>query len=132
MIPGNLQELVTFVPNKEEPIHNWFYYKEGYAKKFVEWAIVEFGVEGPVLGPFCGVGTPLLACKQMGLKAIGFDVSPLAAFVAEAKTRDYAEIENIAKGGPIAMADYTICNTGTLENYKKQIDEMLCVLKLNA
>ena len=89
MVPENLQELVTFVPNKEEPIHNWFYYKEGYAKKFVEWAVKEFSLEGPVVDPFCGVGTTLLACKQLGIKAIGFDVSPLAAFVAEAKTRDY-------------------------------------------
>ncbi|MFH1433546.1 MAG: hypothetical protein ABIG32_01480, partial [Candidatus Uhrbacteria bacterium] len=39
----------------------------------------------------------------------------------EAKSRDYAEIENIAKGGPIAMADYTIDNSGTLEEYKDQI-----------
>jgi len=33
----------------------------------------------------------------------------------EAKNRDYAEIENIEKGGPIAMADYLLKNTGTKE-----------------
>ncbi len=89
MIPENLAELVTFVPNKAEPIHNWFYYKEGYSKKFVEWAVKEFELEGPILDPFCGVGTTLLACKQLGLESVGFDVSPLAALVAGAKTRDY-------------------------------------------
>lgn len=95
MVPKNLGELVTFVPNKAEPIHNWFYYKEGFSRKFVEWAVNEFQLEEPVLDPFCGVGTTLLACKQLGLKSIGFDVSPLASFVAEAKTRDYdiAELE---------------------------------------
>lgn len=31
----------------------------------------------------------------------------------EAKHRDHAEIENINKGGPIAMADYMIINEGT-------------------
>ena len=33
----------------------------------------------------------------------------------QAKNRDFAEIENIEKGGPIAMADYYIVNNGTKE-----------------
>ena len=42
----------------------------------------------------------------------------------EAKTRDYAEIENIEKAGPIAMADFTIINEGSLEELKNQIDKI--------
>ncbi len=42
-----------------------------------------------------------------------------------ARDRDYAEIENIEKGGPIAMADYTILNTSTLENAYTQIENIL-------
>lgn len=41
-----------------------------------------------------------------------------------AKVRDYAEIENIEKGGPIAMADYTILNIGTLEDLHNQIEKI--------
>ncbi|MCX6798498.1 MAG: hypothetical protein NTW59_00150 [Candidatus Diapherotrites archaeon] len=89
MIPSNLCDLVTFVPNKQEPVHNWLYYKEGYAKGLVEWAVKEFGLQEPVCDPFCGVGTTLLACKQMGLQSTGFDVSPLAVLASEAKTRNY-------------------------------------------
>src|SRR3989344_2028704 len=43
----------------------------------------------------------------------------------DAKKRDYNEIENVEKGGPIAMADYTILNTGTLEEYKKEIEKFI-------
>ncbi len=43
----------------------------------------------------------------------------------EAKTRDYAEIENIEKAGPIAMADFTIINEGSLEELHTQIDKIL-------
>ncbi len=43
----------------------------------------------------------------------------------EAKSRDYAEIENIEKGGPIAMADFTIVNTGTAEDLKGKTNEIL-------
>jgi dephospho-CoA kinase len=39
----------------------------------------------------------------------------------EAKERDYSEIENIEKGGPIAMADFTIINDGTIDKVKKEI-----------
>lgn len=46
-----------------------------------------------------------------------------------AASRDKAEIENIAKGGPIAMADYTILNTGTVEEYKEQIKKFIAWLK---
>ncbi len=43
----------------------------------------------------------------------------------EAKSRDYAEIENIEKGGPIAMADFTIVNIGTIEEAKKKAKAIL-------
>ena len=48
----------------------------------------------------------------------------------EARTRDYAEIDNIEKGGPIAMADFTIVNTGTIEKLKENINEILSDLNL--
>lgn len=43
----------------------------------------------------------------------------------EAKKRDFAEIENIEKGGPIAIADYTLINEGTLEELYAQVDSVL-------
>ncbi|HPI67241.1 MAG TPA: AAA family ATPase [bacterium] len=43
----------------------------------------------------------------------------------EAKDRDYAEIENIEKAGPIAMADFTIINEGTLVDLHAQIEKIL-------
>lgn len=43
----------------------------------------------------------------------------------EARSRDFAEIENLDKGGPIAMADYTILNTGTLDEYKMDIEKFI-------
>lgn len=43
----------------------------------------------------------------------------------EAEKRDSAEIENIEKAGPIAMADWTIQNTGTKEEFFKEIDRLV-------
>ena len=43
----------------------------------------------------------------------------------EASARDIAEVENIAKAPPIAMADYYILNNGSIEEYKNRLEEIL-------
>ncbi len=48
---------------------------------------------------------------------------------AEAAGRDRTEIENTNKGGPIALADYTIINESSLSDLKKQTNEVLAKLK---
>ncbi|MDP2667081.1 MAG: hypothetical protein Q8P05_06295 [Candidatus Diapherotrites archaeon] len=84
-----LSEMVTFSPNRNIPIHRWFHYREGFSKAFVEWGVTSYSLQGPILDPFCGVGTTPLACKEMGLISIGCDTSPLMRFVAETKTKTY-------------------------------------------
>lgn len=86
-----LKKLVTFIPNKKEPIHNWYHFKEGFSKKLVDLTLEKFNLkEGSVvLDPFCGSGTTALACKQNGYELIGFDVSPFFVFVSKVKTDDY-------------------------------------------
>jgi dephospho-CoA kinase len=46
----------------------------------------------------------------------------------EAELRDFAEIENLEKGGPIAMADYTIINVRSREEMLATIDKLLVSL----
>lgn len=38
-----------------------------------------------VLDPFCGSGTTLLECAHIGWNAVGFDLNPLAVFIARTK-----------------------------------------------
>ncbi len=45
----------------------------------------------------------------------------------EFKTRDYTEIENIEKGGPIAMADLMIINEGSLNDLHKKLNTIKIV-----
>jgi len=47
----------------------------------------------------------------------------------EAANRDKSEIENINKGGPIAMADFTIVNETSLEGLEKETERVLSFLK---
>lgn len=48
---------------------------------------------------------------------------------AQANQRDWAEIENLEKGGPIAIADHTIINNKDLNHLYKQIDDELNHIK---
>lgn len=51
---------------------------------------------------------------------------PIRPFSKEkAEKRDISEIENIAKAGPIAYADYYIDNNYTIEDFEKRLDEIL-------
>ena len=53
-------------------------------------------------------------------------VRPLT--VEDTSARDYAEIENVNKGGPIAMADFTISNSMSLDSLVEQANNIIKVL----
>jgi len=52
-----------------------------------------------------------------------------ALTLEEAASRDRSEIENINKGGPIAMADFTILNENSLEKLRRETERVLSALK---
>ena len=90
--------LATFIPNKQLPVYNWFYFKEGFSKELVFKLVDMFNLKGGdwLLDPFCGCGTTNLACKQLGINSIGFDTLPVSIFVSKVKTTDY-EISQLKK-----------------------------------
>jgi dephospho-CoA kinase len=48
--------------------------------------------------------------------------------VAESVSRDFAEIENLGKGGPIAMADFTLINESSLETLREETERLIAAL----
>lgn len=57
-------------------------------------------------------------------------VRPLT--VEEASSRDWAEIENLEKGGPIAIADYFLNNDKNIDILEERIDTLLKDLNFQA
>ncbi len=47
-----------------------------------------------VLDPFCGSGTTLIQANELGINAIGIDVSEFNTFISNAKIRRY-DLQNI-------------------------------------
>lgn len=49
---------------------------------------------------------------------------------AEASSRDYAEIEHLEKGGPIANADYYLSNAANPDELRSDLDELVRSLEI--
>ena len=86
---------VNFNESMSVPRHRWFPYKEGFSPSFVKAYLNEFnsGNNGNVFDPFSGVGTTALVAAENGISAFGFDVSPLAIFIAQTKSLNLSEDE---------------------------------------
>ncbi|MBI2574852.1 AAA family ATPase [Candidatus Woesearchaeota archaeon] len=61
--------------------------------------------------------------KTRYMRLSGRSVRPLSD--EEANERDRAELENLNKGGPIAMSDFTIINEGALEDLQRSVSAFI-------
>lgn len=68
-------------------VHGLHEYKGKFNPQIAKAILNIFGISAGdhVLDPFCGSGTSLVECAQIGAKATGFDLNPFAVYVANAK-----------------------------------------------
>lgn len=79
--------LGTFSLNKNENIHNWFSYLEGYSKSLVEIELSKLNDITSILDPFSGSGTTPLVGVLNGLTSYYCETNPIMAFISETKTK---------------------------------------------
>lgn len=92
--------------NRAAPVHSWVPWIAGYSKHFVEDALARhMGSPGVVLDPFAGVGTTLVEADLAGHEAVGYEINPYAAFVAQTKLRAHRVDPDLLKGA--------VCEFGT-------------------
>ena len=84
----DLAKFVTFQLSKNTPVHRWFQYTQGFSPQIVEFYLNEWRakVGDILLDPFVGCGTSLVVAQRKGLNSFGWDLSPLAVFLASVKT----------------------------------------------
>lgn len=79
------------------------------------------------------LGAPLLLVAIVAPRQLRYqrlenrEIRPLTA--AESRERDFREIEHLEKGGPIAIADYTLLNEGAPDDLLHQLDTLLMKLR---
>lgn len=74
------RKLVSYQGNKEESVHKWLKYKEGFSSMLVEELLNDFNIssKGIVLDPFSGSGTTSLTAQRMGFNSIAIDIMDIA------------------------------------------------------
>lgn len=97
-LPAVAQLALVFGARDPEPVrgltHGFYKYPARFSPSFVRAAIETFTQPGDlVLDNHVGGGTTLVEALALGRDAIGVDISPLAEFVATAKTTLYEEAE---------------------------------------
>lgn len=82
---------VTFKKCKGQHRYGWYKYTQGYAPELVKALMVYMNVKKneTVFDPFVGSGTTVLAAKEEGISAIGYEISPLMTWVGNQKLRDW-------------------------------------------
>lgn len=89
----------------------------------------EYKILSPELGASMVV-VAIVSSRPLRYKRLAERVErPLTA--QEAETRDYQEIERLEKGGPIAIADYTLLNNGEPHELLNALDALIEQLGLH-
>lgn len=74
-----------------QPFQRWFRYREGFSPELIRRAVDGLQIEAAsILDPFSGAGSTLVAAREAGLPSTGFEVNPVVAQIARAKTHNYS------------------------------------------
>ena len=76
----------TFAGGRDEPLHQWYPYLEGYSPAFVQSVLETYSPEArTVLDPFAGAGTTPLTAWRLGKRAYFCELNPVLQFVVSVK-----------------------------------------------
>ncbi|HUU91805.1 MAG TPA: DNA methyltransferase [Phycisphaerae bacterium] len=78
---------------RSRPIHRWYVFPHSFTSRLVHGLIDEWhlGQADTIIDPFAGAGTTLLAAKEKGVPACGYDISPVAVLAARVKIANYSK-----------------------------------------
>jgi hypothetical protein len=87
----------TFRGNLTSTRHGWLRLTPAYSVNLVRELLDGIDVtRGPVLDPFCGTGTTLLACAERGIDCTTVELNPFLVWLARAKTARYDKAAVVA------------------------------------
>lgn len=82
---------ITFRGNLRSTRHGWLRLTPAYSVELVRQLIAERSrPDLPVLDPFCGTGTTLVACAEQGIACRTVDINPFLRWLAQVKSRGYS------------------------------------------
>ncbi|HEY6080622.1 MAG TPA: DNA methyltransferase [Polyangiaceae bacterium] len=86
-----LSPAITFRGNVRATRHGWLRLTPAYSVELVRQLLQQRShADLPVLDPFCGTGTTLVACAELGVACRTVDINPFLRWLAVAKSRPYS------------------------------------------
>ena len=76
---------LTFQDSREQPVHRWYPYVEGFSAKYVGDVFRQSGLPSNVYDPFGGAGTTQLVASTLGIPSFYSEINPFMDFVARTK-----------------------------------------------
>jgi len=76
---------------EDKPIHRWYVFPHSFTDELVKTLITEWKLDSSdtIVYPFAGAVTAILAAKEKGIPAQGFDLSPLSVLATQVKVANY-------------------------------------------
>jgi predicted methyltransferase len=94
-----LSASITFRGNLRSTRHGWLRLTPAYSVELVRQLLAARSrADLPVLDPFCGTGTTLVACAEQGIACRTVDINPFLRWLAEAKSRRYSRADSSRAG----------------------------------
>jgi hypothetical protein len=104
----------TFRGNLKESRYGWLRLTPAYSVRVVQELLDQRpDTDRPVLDPFCGTGTTLLACAERGVPCHTIDINPFLVWLAKTKARRYTP-DDIAQA--TALVAHMAAATSQAEN----------------
>lgn len=102
-----------------KPVHRWYVFPHSFTSELVHGLIDDWGLtcRDHILDPFTGAGTTLLAAKEKGIPARGYDLSPLAVLAARVKIAEYDPARLAALWSHLRGGIQPVCWDGTSRDY---------------
>jgi SAM-dependent methyltransferase len=89
-----LSPRITYRGNLRSTRHGWLRLTPAYSVELVrELVLARSRPDLPVLDPFCGTGTTLTTCAELGIACHTVDINPFLRWLAEAKSRSYSSAD---------------------------------------
>lgn len=85
------QDELTFRGNLGATRHGFLRLTPAYSVHLVRDLLKQPSLPGPVLDPFCGTGTTMLSCAELGIDCTTIDLNPFLVWFARAKVARYSE-----------------------------------------
>jgi SAM-dependent methyltransferase len=99
-----LSPRITYRGNLRSTRHGWLRLTPAYSVELVrELVLKRSRADLPVLDPFCGTGTTLTTCAELGIACHTVDINPFLRWLAEAKSRAYSS-RDLAKASALVAA----------------------------